>query len=190
MSINLQTSHQNIFNPTTKKHLPQDSGYYCFKDYIKIKILMSSIPSLIPSKADEWYILLNFREENHMLGSQLLQDSLFSDLFPERAFIHSFWSSLLCAARDLDYFLKNICIQNTRVACIICKNLSLYLANGLPWWLSSRESTCQSGDMGLIPGPERSTVVGSGSIFNPTTKKLKTIYHRILGITALRITLK
>ena len=125
-----------------------------------------------------------------MLGSQLLQDSLFSDLFPERAFIHSFWSSLLCAARDLDYFLKNICIQNTRVACIICKNLSLYLANGLPWWLSSRESTCQSGDMGLIPGPERSTVVGSGSIFNPTTKKLKTIYHRILDITALRITLK
>ena len=61
----------------------------------------------------------------------------------EHSFIHSFWSSLLCAARDLDYFLKNICI--------ICKNLSHYLANGLPWWLSSKESTCQSGDMGLIP---------------------------------------
>ena len=101
MSINLQTSHQNIFNPTTKKHLPQDFGYYCFKDYIKIKILMSSISSLIPLKADEWYILLNFREENHMLGSQLLQDSLFSDLFPERTFIHSFILVLppLCSQR-------------------------------------------------------------------------------------------
>ena len=74
---------------------------------------MSSIPSLIPSKADESYIFLNFREESHMPGSQLLQGSLSSDLFPERAFIHSFWSSLLCAVRDLDYFLKNICIQNT-----------------------------------------------------------------------------
>ena len=146
MSINRQTSFQNIFNPTTKKLKKTSTTgfwYYCFKDYIKIKILMSSIPSLIPSKADESYIFLNFREESHMLGSQLLQVSLFSDLFPERAFIHSFWSSLLCAVRDLDYFLKNICIQNTWVACIICKNLCLYLANGLPWWLNSKESTCQ-----------------------------------------------
>ena len=53
MSINLQTSHQNIFNPTTKKHLPQDSGYYCFKDYIKIKILMSPIPSLLQYSCPE-----------------------------------------------------------------------------------------------------------------------------------------
>ena len=29
---------------------------------------------------------------------------------------------------------------------------------GLPWWLSSKESSCSAGDMGSIPGWERSPV--------------------------------
>ena len=28
----------------------------------------------------------------------------------------------------------------------------IYLIEGLPWWLSSKESVCKAGDMGLIPG--------------------------------------
>ena len=27
---------------------------------------------------------------------------------------------------------------------------------GLPWWLSSKESACNAGDIGLIPGSGRS----------------------------------
>ena len=33
---------------------------------------------------------------------------------------------------------------------------------GLPWWLSSKESTCNAGDMGLIPGLGRSPEEGNG----------------------------
>ena len=35
---------------------------------------------------------------------------------------------------------------------------------GLPWWLSSKESACNAGDLGLIPGLERSP--GGGHV-NP-----------------------
>ena len=28
--------------------------------------------------------------------------------------------------------------------------------SGLPWWFNGKESTCQAGDMGLIPGSGRS----------------------------------
>ena len=33
---------------------------------------------------------------------------------------------------------------------------------GLSWWFSSKESTCNAGDVDLIPGPGRSLGVGSG----------------------------
>ena len=33
---------------------------------------------------------------------------------------------------------------------------------GLPWWLSGKESTCQAGDTGLIPGLRRSSGKGNG----------------------------
>ena len=33
---------------------------------------------------------------------------------------------------------------------------------GLPWWLSSKESTCNAGDVGLIPGSGRSS--GRGNV--------------------------
>ena len=34
---------------------------------------------------------------------------------------------------------------------------------GLPWWLSGRDSACQAGDTGLIPGSERSPGEGNDS---------------------------
>ena len=37
---------------------------------------------------------------------------------------------------------------------------------GLPWWLDSKESTCQAGDEGLIPGSGRFPEEGNG-FFNP-----------------------
>ena len=41
-----------------------------------------------------------------------------------------------------------------------------YISNvlgGLPWWLSGKESACQAGDMGSIPGFGRSPGEGSGN---------------------------
>ena len=32
-----------------------------------------------------------------------------------------------------------------------------------PWWLSDKESTCNAGDAGSIPGLERSSVIGNGN---------------------------
>jgi len=37
------------------------------------------------------------------------------------------------------------------------------LINGLPWWLSGKESACQSGDTGSIPGSVRPPGVGTGN---------------------------
>ena len=34
---------------------------------------------------------------------------------------------------------------------------------GLPRWLSSKESACQAGDVGSIPGPGRSPGEGNGN---------------------------
>ena len=39
----------------------------------------------------------------------------------------------------------------------------LWLVAGLPWWLSSEESACNSGDTGLIPGLGRSLGEGNGN---------------------------
>ena len=33
----------------------------------------------------------------------------------------------------------------------------------LPWWLSGKESACNAGDPGLIPGSGRSPGVGNGN---------------------------
>ena len=38
-----------------------------------------------------------------------------------------------------------------------------YKAQGLPWWLSSKESACNAGDLGSIPGSGRSHGVGNGN---------------------------
>ena len=37
------------------------------------------------------------------------------------------------------------------------------LLNGLPWWLSIKESACSVGDAGLIPGSGRFTGEGNGN---------------------------
>ena len=34
---------------------------------------------------------------------------------------------------------------------------------GLPWWLGGKESACNAGDVGLIPGPGRSPGEGNGN---------------------------
>ena len=39
---------------------------------------------------------------------------------------------------------------------------SLHCSLGLPQWLSGEESTCIAGDVGLIPGLERSSGGGNG----------------------------
>ena len=36
-----------------------------------------------------------------------------------------------------------------------------FLDMGLPWWLSSEESACNAGDLGSIPGLERSSGEGN-----------------------------
>ena len=36
----------------------------------------------------------------------------------------------------------------------------------LPWWLSSKESTCNAGDMGLIPGSGRFPGEGNGNLLH------------------------
>ena len=38
-------------------------------------------------------------------------------------------------------------------------------ANGLPWWLSGKESACQAGDSDWIPGLERSPGEGNNNPF-------------------------
>ena len=35
---------------------------------------------------------------------------------------------------------------------------------GLPWWLSGKESACNAGDLGLIPGLGTSTGEGNGNL--------------------------
>ena len=41
--------------------------------------------------------------------------------------------------------------------------LSMMLARQLPWWLSGKESACNAGDLGLIPGLGRSAGEGNGN---------------------------
>ena len=38
----------------------------------------------------------------------------------------------------------------------------LNVTDGLPWWLSGKESNCDAGDAGLIPGSGRCPRGGSG----------------------------
>ena len=45
---------------------------------------------------------------------------------------------------------------------------------GLPWWLSSKESACNTGDAGLIPGSRRSPGGGNG---NPLQHFLSGKFH-------------
>ena len=42
---------------------------------------------------------------------------------------------------------------------------NVYMSNGLPRWLNGRESACNAGDVGLIPGSGRSPGEGNGSLY-------------------------
>ena len=39
----------------------------------------------------------------------------------------------------------------------------MYYVCGLPWWLNSKESACNTGGVGLIPGSGRSPGGGNGN---------------------------
>ena len=42
-------------------------------------------------------------------------------------------------------------------------HLTEFIKEHIPWWLSGRESSCNGGDMGSIPGSERSPGAGDGN---------------------------
>ena len=56
--------------------------------------------------------------------------------------------------------------------------MQIYFSKGLPRWHSSKESACNTGDMGSIPGSGRSPGEGNGNPFqyscleNPWTEEL------------------
>ena len=62
---------------------------------------------------------------------------------------------------------KNISQEMSKILHFVVKALSTFdrsgLVFGLPWWLSSKESTCNSGDIGSIPGSGRSPGGGHGN---------------------------
>ena len=55
-----------------------------------------------------------------------------------------------------DNFVKFCCVQE-EINSIVAKRL------GLPWWLSGKESVCNAGDTGLIPGWGRCHGDGNGN---------------------------
>ena len=43
------------------------------------------------------------------------------------------------------------------------ENTKKFPSGKFPWWLSGKESACNAGDPGLIPGSERSSGEGNGN---------------------------
>ena len=58
----------------------------------------------------------------------------------------------------IDIVIQSLCVYNSKLHRILRFRLSSRLG-GLPWWLSSEESTCNAGDtardLGLVPGSEK-----------------------------------
>jgi len=57
--------------------------------------------------------------------------------------------------------------------------INIIFFTGLHWWLSGKESTCQAGEVGLIPGSGRSPGEGNGNTFQYSClgrKKKKKIF--------------
>ena len=71
-------------------------------------------------------------------------------------------SSCCCSVAKLYPTLCNIYIQYIYIS--IYKQYIYISINGLHWWLSGKESTFNVGDMGLIPGSERSPGEGNGNL--------------------------
>ena len=61
---------------------------------------------------------------------------------------------------------------------------------GLPWWLSGDESTCNPGDLGLIPELQRSSRAGHGNLLQysclENSMDRRTWQATVLGITSVR----
>ena len=55
------------------------------------------------------------------------------------------------------------CRDNPRSEGLTVLNLHTNVQEGLPWWLSGKESTCQAGDKGSIPGSGRCPGGGNGN---------------------------
>ena len=56
------------------------------------------------------------------------------------------------------------CRDNPRPEGLTVLNLHPNIVQeGLPWWLSGKESTCQAGDKGSIPGSGRCPGEGNGN---------------------------
>ena len=56
-------------------------------------------------------------------------------------------------------------LRNCLLISIKPEYMQEYIFSGLPWWLSSKKSTCQAGNTCLIPGWERSLGKGNGNPF-------------------------
>ena len=77
---------------------------------------------------------------------------------------HMAMEQLLKQKNVLETLLLTIDFQNLHTGCItrqMIQEKSPYLMNtrireGLPWWLDGRESACNVGDLGSIPGLGRS----------------------------------
>ena len=59
------------------------------------------------------------------------------------------------------YYLSH---HGSPLQCIMCVKINSIFPSGLSWWVRGKESACQAGDAGLIPGLERSP--GKGN-YNP-----------------------
>ena len=65
-----------------------------------------------------------------------------------------------------EYFLfdpKKLSVEEFFMDLHNFKNMFVVSRDGLPWWLSGKESACQAGDKSSIPGSGRSPAEGTGN---------------------------
>ena len=81
---------------------------------------------------------------------------------------------LLLRCMSCVHILENMCFSvmsfansfSHSIDCLFCFFFFLWfslLYKGFPWWLSGKESACNVGDLGSIPGLERSPGEGHGN---------------------------
>ena len=70
--------------------------------------------------------------------------------------IHKPCQSVAVADQQQSKFIEN----ENLIWCILT---SIRFSKGLPWWLSGKESACNAGDAGSIPGSKRYPAEGNGN---------------------------
>ena len=82
----------------------------------------------------------------------------------------------LCTSRDLSIYVSNLCAQNCCIVLLFC---SLFL--GFPDISASKESACNAGDLGSIPGLGRSSEEGKGYPLQDSSleNSMDCIAHRV-----------